>query len=177
MTTEELNELLNTYAAEQRIEEVAWFHNAVSVIAPKTIVEIGIKEGGNLKILSTHLQEDGLIVGLDTRVEIPWKMDDAKCRVARVIGDSHRSTTREELVRVLEGRPIDVLFIDGDHSMAGMLLDYHQYSPLVRSGGIIAVHDIHYLKPVRAAWDELVGQKFESEKIDSSIGIGYLIKD
>lgn len=43
---------------------------------------------------------------------------------------------------LLDARPIDVLFIDGDHRYAGAKADFDLYSPLVRSGGLIAFHDI-----------------------------------
>ena len=40
------------------------------------------------------------------------------------------------------GRPVDLLFLDGDHSAEGVRDDFERYSPLVRSGGYVAFHDI-----------------------------------
>jgi predicted O-methyltransferase YrrM len=37
---------------------------------------------------------------------------------------------------------VDLLFIDGDHSYAGVMCDWLLYRSLVRKGGIIAFHDI-----------------------------------
>jgi predicted O-methyltransferase YrrM len=37
---------------------------------------------------------------------------------------------------------IDYLFIDGDHTYAGVKQDFEMYSPLVRRGGLVAFHDI-----------------------------------
>jgi cephalosporin hydroxylase len=176
MTDEQLHELVSRYQAEQRKVEVVWFYRAVEKIAPRVIVEIGIKEGGNLKILSTHLDENGLCVGIDPRQDIPWKMDDARCPVLHVKGSSHAPATVRELQSLLAGRPIDVLFIDGDHSTEGMLADYRDYAPLVRAGGIIAVHDIFYLKEVTEAWARIEGERYESPRNQSSIGIGYVVK-
>jgi cephalosporin hydroxylase len=177
MTSAELKNLIVKYAAEQREEEVIWFYNWVSSIKPKTIVEIGIKEGGNLKILSTHLDKDGMTVGIDPRKEIPWKMDDSECGVHHIAGDSHAKETKEKLISLLNGRCIDVLFIDGDHSYEGMVADFYDYSPLVRAGGIIAVHDIFYLDPVAKAWEDIPGNDwYESPRNRSSIGIGFIIK-
>ena len=178
MTDEELRRIYLKYQAEQREAEVIWFYRHVEKIKPKVIVEIGIKEGGNLKVLSTHLDEDGLAVGIDHRKEIPWKMNDSKCPVHHVVGSSHLPETIEKLKTLLDGRLIDVLFIDGDHSKEGMLQDFYDYSPLVRTGGIIAVHDIFYLPEVIAAWAEVPGsQRFESPRLASSIGIGFVIKE
>lgn len=180
MTDKDLAELVSKYAAEQRVHEVVWFYRAVEKIHPraKVIVEIGIKEGGNLKILSTHLDDDGVVIGIDPRQDIPWKMQDCECAAYHISASSHLERTVEELELILNGRSIDVLFIDGDHSYEGMVADYNDYSPLVRAGGLIAVHDIYYLEEVTAAWKTVsVGQKlFESPRTHDNIGIGYIVK-
>jgi predicted O-methyltransferase YrrM len=38
--------------------------------------------------------------------------------------------------------PVDLIFIDGDHSYEGVKQDFEIYAPLVRSDGLIAFHDI-----------------------------------
>ena len=38
-------------------------------------------------------------------------------------------------------RPIDFLFIDGDHSEAGVSADIHKYTPFVKVGGCVFLHD------------------------------------
>ncbi len=47
------------------------------------------------------------------------------------------------LTGILGRKLIDILFIDGDHSLFGVMNDYVRFSPLVKKGGIIAFHDIH----------------------------------
>ena len=37
--------------------------------------------------------------------------------------------------------PVDFVFIDGDHSEAGLLADWHAWSGLVEKGGVVALHD------------------------------------
>lgn len=56
--------------------------------------------------------------------------------------DSQLEETRDELVRKLDGRPIDFLMIDGDHSEDGVRRDFELYGPLVAADGLIALHDI-----------------------------------
>lgn len=171
-----LEKMILTYDAQQRIEEVVWFYNHAAALNPKVVVEIGTKEGGNFKILSTLLPKDGVAVGIDQRKDLPWKMNDSECEVHYISRDSHDVKTVELLKGILNGAKIDVLFIDGDHSTKGMLQDFEDYSELVRDGGIIAVHDIYYLVEVAAAWDAIPGKKYESEKTQSSIGIGFIYK-
>lgn len=177
MEYSELESLVSKYQAEQRIDEVVWFYDHCKRLDPKVIVEIGIKEGGNLKVLSTLLPPDGIAVGIDPRKEIPWKMDDAMCTVHHIPKNSHLLGTAKALKKILKNRKVDILFIDGDHSRDGMLQDFRDYSPFVRKGGIIAVHDIFYLKDVAEAWASIKGTKFESSRNQSSIGIGFVYKE
>jgi cephalosporin hydroxylase len=170
--------LAREYQAEQREDEVLWFYRMAEKISPKVIVEIGIKEGGNLKVLSTLSDSTGITIGIDKRKDLPWKMDDAECEVHRIVGRSETKEVKEKLVSLLKGREIDLLFIDGDHSYEGMLQDFYSYGPLVRTGGIIAVHDIYYLEPVARAWKEIPGEDwYQSARNRSSIGIGFIIKE
>jgi predicted O-methyltransferase YrrM len=37
---------------------------------------------------------------------------------------------------------LDFLFIDGDHTYEGVKQDFEMYTPLVRKGGLVAMHDI-----------------------------------
>jgi predicted O-methyltransferase YrrM len=39
-------------------------------------------------------------------------------------------------------KPIDILFIDGSHEYQDVKADFEAFSPFVRKGGIIALHDI-----------------------------------
>jgi hypothetical protein len=56
---------------------------------------------------------------------------------------------------LLDGRAIDFLFIDGDHSCEGVWQDFNMYSSFVAPGGIIAFHDI---SPNPAEWTKGVAQ-------------------
>src|SRR6202021_3047068 len=57
-------------------------------------------------------------------------------------GDSHTPETLDRVERLLTSDKLDYLFIDGDHTYDGVKRDFEMYSPLVRSGGMIAFHDI-----------------------------------
>ena len=52
--------------------------------------------------------------------------------------------------------PIDVLFIDGDHTKKGVRDDWKNFSPFVKRGGIVYFHDADATSPeVRRLFDEL----------------------
>ncbi|MCX9079834.1 MAG: class I SAM-dependent methyltransferase, partial [Candidatus Methanoperedens sp.] len=82
------------------------------------------------------------------------------CRLDLLRMDSQQASTREQILKLLNQRPIDFLFIDGDHRYNGVKKDYALYSGLVRPGGLIAFHDIRpnrYDSTIEVArlWEEI----------------------
>lgn len=67
---------------------------------------------------------------------------------------------RGDTVLVAESwtKPIDLLFIDADHSYEGVLADIHAWAPFVRENGVICGHDYSHLFPgVKQAVHEVFG--------------------
>ena len=56
-------------------------------------------------------------------------------RTKQIVGDS-------KLVGEGWGSPIDLLFIDGDHSYAGAKSDIQLFTPHVKVGGLVVFHDV-----------------------------------
>lgn len=74
-------------------------------------------------------------------------------------------------MRLLQGDPLDYLFIDADHTYDGVRQDFQAYGPLVRSGGLIAFHDIVTHKKetqceVERFWNEIKRQYRHQEFIE-----------
>ena len=62
-----------------------------------------------------------------------------------VIGNSNEIGTKKMLLEHCE--EFDFILIDGDHSEAGVLRDMELYMPLLRSGGLVAFHDVQLDPP------------------------------
>ena len=60
------------------------------------------------------------------------------------ISNSNSSSERvfNKVRKILSGKQIDLLFVDGDHSYKGVKSDFEKFLPLVTENGIIAFHDI-----------------------------------
>lgn len=104
-------------------------------------------------------------------------------RVTCLWRNSHDDETAAQVRVALGGAPLDLLFLDGDHSDAGIARDYELYAPLVREGGVIALHDID--APVGggmpAFWRRLRQRHEGVEFIDrrhapQGLGIGAIVK-
>ena len=79
---------------------------------------------------------------------------------------SYASETHDRVQTWLQGKPIDVLFIDGDK--AHFLDDFIVYLPLMRHGGVIFMHDIQ---------DEAPGNAFAIARNEPSIAHASMIID
>lgn len=126
----------------------------VSALQPRTILEVGTAGGGTLFILSRCALPDATIISLDLpagnfgggypiwRGAVYRRLVLPRQTVHLIRGNSHDEGNVARVRSLLAGSPVDVLFIDGDHSYAGVKRDFELYHSLVRLGGFVAFHDI-----------------------------------
>jgi len=136
------------------LEQLSKFLELVSRKAASTLLEIGTARGGTLFLLARAAAPNALLLSIDLPPgpttggysrwrELLYKSFAAKSqKVVLVRRDSHQAECRRAVDTLLGNRSVDVLFIDGDHSYEGVAADFRLYSPLVRKGGTIALHDI-----------------------------------
>jgi len=154
----------------QTRSELVEYAHLVAEMRPKTVLEIGTFRGGTLFVHSRLASPDATLVSIDLPGSLfgrvwRWAHTPIFNRFTKsgqtlhlLRADSHRKQTRSLVSKLFDGRQIDLLFIDGDHSYAGVRADFEMYSPLVRSGGMIAFHDIANQPPpseVARLWNEV----------------------
>ena len=116
--------------------------------SPQRVLEIGTANGGTLYLLAWASDGNAHVVSLDVRGYDPLRVrmyagfGRGTQRLDVLRADSQLETTRATVERLFGNQPLDVLFIDGDHSYDGVRSDFERYAPLVRPGGLIALHDI-----------------------------------
>lgn len=164
---------------------------------PRIVLEIGSARGGTLFLFSKYAYENAIIISIDlpkgpfgggyskNRVSIFKKFITNKQKMYLIRDNSHLENTKNKLKKILGKNKIDFLFIDGDHTYEGVKIDFEQYSPLVKKGGIIAMHDIA-LHPketkceVNKFWKELKNSyKYKEIILDKNqgwAGIGIIYK-
>jgi predicted O-methyltransferase YrrM len=119
---------------------------AVAANASSTC-EIGAAGCGTTFLLLQAAAENATIITLDlnytaTRQAALENFALPQQRIFCLRQDSHLPETARAVKECLEGRSLDVLFLDGDHSYEGVKADFDLYSPLVGLGGVIVFHDI-----------------------------------
>ena len=138
----------------QSDEEIVALLELLERERPRTVVEIGVDEGGTLLLWTRVAADDALLVAIDDRplgllgsasawafLRRGFARDRQRVHLV-VPADSHTVQTLTAVERLLAGRAIDFLFVDGDHSFDGVKADFETYAPLVRPGGIVAFHDV-----------------------------------
>lgn len=163
--------------------EITRLARAVEALKPKIILEIGTARGGTLLIWSRLASEKVISCDLqDMHVQEPlfksFPPPGSSCQVRLLSGDSHAAEFKQRVLAELGGKKVDFLFIDGDHTEAGVTADYNDYRDLVRPGGIIAFHDIVESQPlptnqVYPLWKKIKKQAHTEEFVDNPQQCGF----
>jgi predicted O-methyltransferase YrrM len=132
--------------------ELRRFGEIVSSAKPKAVLEIGTLRGGTLFVLCKLSDPDATIISVDLpggpyggsynfiQAALYRRFRKPQQSVHLLRADSHLESTKEAVRQI--SPKLDLLFIDGDHTQAGVKRDFELYSPLVRSGGMVVFHDI-----------------------------------
>lgn len=145
------------------------------------VVELGTLCNGQKRFYEQLLGAEH--IGIDANDK--WGIPD-------IVGNTHDSKTLDTLKKKLNGRPINILFIDASHRYKNVKKDFEIYSPLCKD--IVAFHDIELrCRDVGRLWEELKETAFTSQgkyenflflsifkvrpsKRNRRLGIGVIIK-
>jgi predicted O-methyltransferase YrrM len=119
----------------------------------RQVVEIGVYEGSSTLVLAQHLPPDAVLHLIDPFMDdaglfAGWRGSSWATRrvVDRAVRRYGGPTLRWHVERSQDaGRrwstPVDLVFIDGDHSQEASREDWDLFSPWVEPGGVVVFHD------------------------------------
>jgi hypothetical protein len=124
----------------------------------RTVVELGVYEGGSAVVLCRALGPEATLHLVDPFTEGGWAL---RAGLRGVPAAARRVTARAarggpavrwhiDYSQRLAERwtdPVDVVFIDGDHSEAGCRADWELWHPFVVPGGLVLFHDARGSQP------------------------------
>lgn len=157
-------------------------------------LEIGTANGGTLFGHCRLANDKATIISIDLpggkfgggypewKMPIYKKFAKKEQRLELIRASSHENSTINQVQEILKDNKLDYLFIDGDHTYAGVKKDFELYSPFVRNEGIVVFHDIVQYKnsscKVDEFWNELKLKYKHEEFIDNEsqdhFGVGIL---
>lgn len=148
------------------------------------VLEIGSYSGASIYMFAGHCNSGANIICID-----PYP----KPKIHNVFNELDKNfnvhliqeRSQEELVPSIVQQitdKVDFLHIDGEHSYEAVKYDFETYSPFVRDGGLIAIHDIcgpmgEYKYEVKKYWEELKKEVRSYEEIvfgNRGFGIGII---
>src|SRR5581483_2730222 len=129
--------LIRPWQFREEITSLAKVYEKQKALA---MLEIGTANGGTLFMHSKLAANNALIISLDLpggrfgggypEWKVPIYKSFAKQGdiVELVRANSHEQATFDKIKQLLNGRKLDYLFIDGDHTYTGVKQDFEMYS-------------------------------------------------
>ena len=138
----------------------AWLlYGLARSLKPKVCVEIGSARGKSACYVGMALMQNGFgkLYAIDPHTKTNWN-DSRSVDTLPVIEHNIRSLGLTEYVEIVRktsddavkewSQPIDLLFIDGDHTYEGVRRDWESFSPFLAEFGVTVFHDTLWdLKP------------------------------
>ncbi|MBI1331444.1 MAG: hypothetical protein GC165_01040 [Armatimonadetes bacterium] len=137
---------------------------------PRLIVELGTCTGGSTSHLAAGTKGKVVSIDIDQRDETRRKLE-AFDNIELIEGDTRDAVLASE---ISNRGPIDLLFIDTDHTAEQVREEMALYGPLVRNGGLILFDDIRMHPCMSKWWDELSEDKLEMPELHwTSFGVVF----
>jgi hypothetical protein len=161
-----LFDIANTYPADKKL----------------TYLEIGCYAGGSACLM---LQRPNTkVISIDVGGPVPKervlnnvsKLNKHGNEYTYITGYSQDPETEKQLKELLKGKSIDILFIDGDHSAAGLQKDFSIYSKYLAEGGYIVFDDYGdtlYCPEVKPGVDAI---NFLGYDVQGQVGNEYIVR-
>jgi len=157
-TIREMDSLPCSHPASVNVDVATSYYSLTKMLRPLLVVEIGCFIGFSTHHFAQALKELGFgeIISIDA---FDWEVDAGKGMQNRqLIAEEYRKKAGlEAVITYVKGystevyaqisgrikKKIDLLYIDGDHSVGGVFADFNAYYNDVRPGGYLILHDIY----------------------------------
>ena len=125
--------------------EAEWLHQWVGLHHITNAIEIGRDKGGSTGLLLDALK--GHLISIDIKNYFDDSLIDhlpegLRSRLCFITANSQnhkaKQIIRSEFYRYT---PVDLIFIDGDHSYEAVQQDYNNFLPFLNKSGVVILHD------------------------------------
>ena len=171
---------------QNNLELIPFVEDLLTMAGRQVAVEIGMDKGGT-HLVWKHLYDKVISVDINLGNAVMFMAGLLhKPEASRaILSNSQLPLTVKLVEQELNGVYVDFLFIDGDHSYSAVESDYLNYEPFVRSGGVVAFHDVgqpgirQFVQQMATGQHPVLKHKFELKNFmvtNTTMGIGYYVK-
>jgi predicted O-methyltransferase YrrM len=138
---------LNHGIASLRLDEAALLFRLVRALGPATLAELGRFKGGGTFLMAVAMAPGSELWSYDLHLETPEGATGEELDRGLAAGLDRYGISGVHLVvgdtRTAEvpPRPLDLVFVDADHSYEGARADFDRWGSLVGPGGHLLFHD------------------------------------
>lgn len=139
---------LNMGIANLALDEAAYLYKIVKSLNSANLVEIGRFKGGGTFLMAAAMDENSELLSYDLHVKMKNYFDGEV--MDEVLKNALERYGLSERTRIIVGdsskvdvgsEPVDLVFIDGDHSYEGVKKDFLHWHKSVKPGGHLLFHD------------------------------------
>jgi predicted O-methyltransferase YrrM len=171
----------------QSAMEITWL--GAKMAGAKSLLEIGSAAGQSLRYLSGWMRPGARIRSIELGefpeaacemqgISVTRALDQTIAMLREngfdaqaLYADSHSEEAEQWARAHMPEGGYDLVFIDGDHTLAGVVKDYQTYGPM---GRMVALHDINDTSTdVPVLWNKIGGSEWIFEK-PNRMGIGVI---
>ena len=110
-----------------------------------SLLEIGVYEGFTTRVIAQAMPQTAELFAVDPffkgRLGISWARQIARAEASKVKKTVHFIELLSKDAAKLIKADFDFMFIDADHSLEGITIDWETWNSRCRVGGIMAFHD------------------------------------
>lgn len=160
------------YAQNQGHTYYLFLNKLVRRLRPKKVLELGTSIGRSALFMMTALPTTSSLVTVDIgsflRTDLFGFAHDSRLKI--IFGDDLNDLIYEQV-----GSGFDLFFIDSEHSLEQVALEWEKYKSRLVDGAIVIMDDIHLNLGMTQFWDSLPYEKIDTgDKLHFS-GFGLFV--
>jgi len=152
-TIDHVEDVLRHCGGRLTTHDADLLYRSAADVQPQNILEIGCMDGCSTMVLGSllkQLDKGGRLQCIEPAPKQKWRWNVERLGLQKWVHMHFGMSPWVSYEKILEAcvqpiadknKPIDYLFIDGDHRTRWAIVDYHYYMPFVRIGGRIGFHD------------------------------------
>lgn len=155
-----------------------WFYLVCQHYEIATAMELGVNLARTTCILAAAVTD--LAIGVEIAPDWGWinktigtMPEEHRGKLHIVIGDSIAPQTVADVEKILNGRPLELMFIDGKHTAEHVTAELAAYMPMLAPNALVVMDDLINHPPLQEVFYSIPGVHVELNHLHALGGLGW----